>query len=512
MTMKSRCATITICIAFGIALAASCRPVSTEQEYAAMSDRLQTLGVPVVSLQAEVGVYGNTVHAVVQLDSETPCLMAWVYVLELHREVYVSRHERHLDLDCIAFEVLDAGGEAVESGDILIRDYNALGLEPPLTKDDDEVAERIRDLFAKRGVELENLAVWRDSRGFRRARLDLQAADGGQVGRRLEVDEYREEFEEELNDAGAQIAVLYVNVNDPDGGLLLRYVCDFQCASEAAGHVVGIHPWWSVPVAGACGSSSLIEPEVPFHGGISGGDQYLLGELVEYGELYSNPSSRPITIDPYPPAWWVRSVDRDVVVYSSEAGDRTLELEPGDSSGPSFGLWWLGEEADWGKEITPGLYEITHEYVVYENSTGKTYTVTASFQFELVASASARSGDLEVNQAVTAEGLTVTLEHLQMDAVEATAYTFTTPQGYELPENGPPYEYETFGMHSRAEYSIDGAAPTELKGSGGKFTEDGIALAWDGIEPIPVDAREFSFVITRLGDVDGRWEFTVQLD
>jgi len=150
--------------------------------------------------------------------------------------------------------------------------------------------------------------------------------------------------------------------------------------------------------------------------------------------------------------------------------------------------------------------------VVYENSTGKTYTVTASFQSGIIGQTSAKTGELVINQSATSEGVTVTLERTVMDAVEVLVYTFTIPPGYELPQSAPPYEYQTFGMHSRAEYSIDGAAPIQLKGTGGKFTEDGITLAWDGIEPIPVDAREFTFVITRLGDVEGRWEFTVQLD
>jgi len=95
--------------------------------------------------------------------------------------------------------------------------------------------------------------------------------------------------------------------------------------------------------------------------------------------------------------------------------------------------------------------------------------------------------------------------------VEVTVFTFTTPLGYELPEEGPPYECETFGMHSRAEYRIDGAPAVQLEGGGGKFTADGITLSWDGIEPVPLDAKEFMFVITRLGDVEGRWEFRVEL-
>ncbi len=106
----------------------------------------------------------------------------------------------------------------------------------------------------------------------------------------------------------------------------------------------------------------------------------------------------------------------------------------------------------------------------------------------------------------------MTLERIEMDAVEVTVYTFTTPQGYELSGGRPPYEYQSIGMHSTAAYSVDRGPVTRLEGSGLKFTADGITLGWDGIEPIPVEAKEFDFAITRLGDVEGRWEFKVLLE
>ncbi len=492
---------------------AACGPVPSVQEYVALADRLEALGVPVVSLEEEEGTWGNTLRAVIQMDSEAPLLYAWVYVADLHREVFLSCYEPEFpDLDCLAFEVLDAEGGPVEEGDILIAEYDDAGLEPPLFREDDEVLHRIEGWGRGLDLEFEKVDVWCDARGFRRVAIHLQTPGVKDIGRRLQVDEFREDLAMEFEDAHAQVAVLYVNIDDLNGEPLLRYVCDYESMGETAGYVSGVRPWWPLPVEGAYGSSSLIEPEVPFGFSIGGEEQYMLGELVRYGEGYWNPSSRPVTIDPYPPAWWVKSLDRDVIVYSSEGGDRTREVEAGYRSGPSFGHWWQEDEVDAGQEVTPGLYEITHSYVVRDNVTGKVHTVTHSFQFALVAPASARSGDMLVDQSVTAEGMAVTLEHIEMDALGVTVHTFTAPPGYELPEHGPPYEYELFGMHSRAEYSIDGSPAVELEGSGGKFTAEGITLAWDGIEPIPVDAREFSFIVTRLGGVEGRWEFRVSLE
>jgi hypothetical protein len=51
-----------------------------------------------------------------------------------------------------------------------------------------------------------------------------------------------------------------------------------------------------------------------------------------------------------------------------------------------------------------------------------------------------------------------------------------------------------------------------VKSGGGKADAEGITLTWDEIEPIPTDALELTFTITRLGEQEGRWEFKIQLE
>lgn len=41
--------------------------------------------------------------------------------------------------------------------------------------------------------------------------------------------------------------------------------------------------------------------------------------------------------------------------------------------------------------------------------------------------------------------------------------------------------------------------------------ENGIRLVWDDLGPIPSDAKELTFIITRFGDVEGAWEFKIPL-
>jgi hypothetical protein len=99
-----------------------------------------------------------------------------------------------------------------------------------------------------------------------------------------------------------------------------------------------------------------------------------------------------------------------------------------------------------------------------------------------------------------------------MNAVRTKIYTLTTPPGYSLPEGSPPPELKSLMTHSIAEYSVDGGAIKQVKSVGGKADADGITLTWDELDPMPVDAKEITFRITQLGDLQGLWEFKIQLN
>jgi hypothetical protein len=119
--------------------------------------------------------------------------------------------------------------------------------------------------------------------------------------------------------------------------------------------------------------------------------------------------------------------------------------------------------------------------------------------------------DLEVNQSVTAEGITVTLERIELNAVEVTVYIFTRPPGYTVPQAGRLEEHSNFVRNSSAEYSVDGGITKQPVDIGAQFNESGARLIWN-LDPIPVDARELTFTITKLGDWEGHWEFRVPLE
>ena len=229
-----------------------------------------------------------------------------------------------------------------------------------------------------------------------------------------------------------------------------------------------------------------------------------------YGIGITNLSSGTITIDPFPPASQIKPVGQDEVVYSSAAGTRTRDIGPDYPSAwyHTKGFW--GQKDNNGEQVAPGWYEIGYEYVIIEQNTSKRYTANLMARFQIVHPYSAMNKDLDVNQSVTAKGITVTLERIELNAVKVTVYIFTTPPGYNMPEEHPPEQAESLGINSRAEYRVDGGIIKQALEIRGQFNNSGARLIWD-LNPITVDAKELTFTITQLGDWQGTWEFKVPL-
>jgi hypothetical protein len=256
-----------------------------------------------------------------------------------------------------------------------------------------------------------------------------------------------------------------------------------------------------------------LEPGLPFEAKMNTSPvRFLPGEEVRYGISIRNLSSNKLTFDPFPPAMSIKLVGQDEAVYSREAGNRTQDIET------DYPASWYHTKGVWdqkdnqGKQVAPGWYEISYEYVITEQSTGGKYTATPTAKFEIINPNSTMSKNLDVNQSVTAENITVALKSIEMNAVETKLYTFTTPPGYSLTTDHPPYQMESLMTNSKAEYSVDSGPIKQVKSGGGKADADGITLTWDNLDPTPLDAKELTFVITQLGDLNGRWEYKIKLN
>jgi hypothetical protein len=120
---------------------------------------------------------------------------------------------------------------------------------------------------------------------------------------------------------------------------------------------------------------------------------------------------------------------------------------------------------------------------------------------------------IELNQAQTAGGLSITLEKVELGTEGITFSAFTTPPGYSLPQDfqGPMPP----GMAPAvAEYTVDGI--TRYAGDAeATFLENGILLTWSYSQPllelVSDGATEIVFTITSFADWQGPWEFVIPL-
>jgi flagellar hook assembly protein FlgD len=252
-----------------------------------------------------------------------------------------------------------------------------------------------------------------------------------------------------------------------------------------------------------------LESGVPFTSGMNTDKKsYLPGEQVTYGSSITNLSSGTMTIDPFPPARQIKSLDQDKVVISEPAGTRTWEIMPA----PFYhntGSW--DQRDSNGDQVPPGLYEIAFEYILIEQNTSKSYPLNLEYEFQIVSPESALNKSLEINQSITAEELTITLERLELNAAGGKAFIFFIPPGYTMSEDHPPRELSESLFNSIAEYSLDGGVGRTALNSESEFNQSGARLIWN-LDPVPVGSQELVFTVDHLGNWNGPWIFKVKLD
>lgn len=257
-------------------------------------------------------------------------------------------------------------------------------------------------------------------------------------------------------------------------------------------------------------SSPAPESQLPFRITISPEEaRYLPGQEVMIGLAIMNLSSGTITIDPFPPAMRIRPVDQDESVYSYAAGTRTRDIRPDLPFYHTKSIW--DQKDNNGKPVAPGWYEVRYEYVIIEQNTFRRYTVNPTARLLIVHPHSAMEKNLDLNQSETVNGITVTLERIELTSIGMTVYTFQTPPDYSLPGEHPPYQYESFVINSVAEYSVDGGSVKQARPQA-QFIKSGIRYKWYNLDPVPNNTKELTFIITKLGDWEGPWEFKVPLE
>ncbi len=236
----------------------------------------------------------------------------------------------------------------------------------------------------------------------------------------------------------------------------------------------------------------------------------LPGQPVDIELTFTNISSEPITLNLFPPEININPPGSMQTVRSFIAGNTKLNLAPGEVITQT--LHWDGKD-NFGIQVSPGWYVVNVGTIyVHETPPKTTYQGFGDVaRIYVQYPQGAMEKIIEVKQSKTVNGITITLERVELTATEMKLYAFNTPPGYSLPP-GQPGPAPSMWIHAEAEYSIDGGTMKQAGPSGIRFLDNGTSHIWDNLDPVPKNAKEVTFRITKLGDWQGPWEFTIQLE
>ncbi len=234
---------------------------------------------------------------------------------------------------------------------------------------------------------------------------------------------------------------------------------------------------------------------------------YLPGEPVAVELSITNVSSEVITMSPYPPEIQVTpGLDYHHVLFSQPGGTQSLEIKPDETVSVNFN--W-DQKDSLGEQVLPGWYNIrSGEITVRQGGSRITFTPGTRVLIQYPQGNMEKSFDL--NQSQTMNGITITLQRIELTSTGMTVYAFNTPSGYSFP-SGQPLPAPSMMFHAEAEYSVDGLVIKKAGSSGIRPLENGMLHIWDNLDPVSSDAKELTFRITKLGDYQGPWEFEIPL-
>ena len=234
---------------------------------------------------------------------------------------------------------------------------------------------------------------------------------------------------------------------------------------------------------------------------------YLLGEDIVIEFSFKNVTPEPFQIDAFPPAIEImRPSPYDETVRSFPGGTAIKSLAPGEAI--NYTITWHQRD-DHGQQVPYGYYSLKLGSIRLGDGT-TTLNLSESRQLLILPPEGVIEKTIKVNQSQVANGITITLERVELSAMEAKFYAFNAPPDYNLPQSLKPPPPQLM-IHASAEYSLDSGPMKKAGFSGIRFLENGIAHTWDNLDPIPKGTKELIFIITELGDWQGHWEFTIPL-
>jgi len=254
---------------------------------------------------------------------------------------------------------------------------------------------------------------------------------------------------------------------------------------------------------------------------------YLPGEDIEIEFKFKNISPEPITLTHFPPVIGITPPKtthwEEEMLRSFPAGSERF-IQPGEII--EYTLIW-DQKADNGQQVAPGYYSVDarrEAQVLEADGSEHTHGEAGRVAKVLIQyPQGAMKKTIEVNQFQTITDLpfiwkreelsidlTITLERAELTAEGARFCAFATSPN--SPSAG--YDHPQWMVPVPAQYTVDGVTK-DCGLAGISFRENGIKLTWgyhgNWLDPVPSDARELTFTITKFGDWQGPWEFHMPL-
>jgi len=200
-----------------------------------------------------------------------------------------------------------------------------------------------------------------------------------------------------------------------------------------------------------------------------------------------------------------------IAVRSLAVGTQERLLQPGEKA--TYEFTW-DQRDDTGQQLEPGWYgvEVAVQYRNPSEPTGGTIQGVPT-RVLIQPPDGVMEKTIEVNQSLTINGITFTLERIELTATGMKVYAFNTPPDYSLP-SGQPGPAPSLWLHAEAEYSFDDGTAKQAFPSGIHFLDNGVLHTWgEYLDPVPKNAKELTFRINKLGDEwEGPWEFKIPLE
>lgn len=270
---------------------------------------------------------------------------------------------------------------------------------------------------------------------------------------------------------------------------------------------------------------------------------YLPGETVQMALTLTNASMgevEPVYVSPLPPGInivipndsagtakpgtreYYEKITGSRIVKTLAAGTGEKKLAAGEKV--TYDLTWDQKDED-GNQAAPGWYFYESNINVRMESSDDSFgSGVRERAFLIQYPQGAMEKVIELNQFVTAVSLplevdgatkqgdiTFTLKRVDLSQERSSFLILVSSPDSPLSN----YKYGWANIDMDARYDVDGVTK-ELSAEKRQFTNEGMEMMFgygnSYLDPVPDDARELTFTITRLGDWQGPWEFKVALE